>query len=304
LRGDVRLRSEQVTSRNVVAVLPGRDPALRGQYVALGAHTDHVGTTPVPLDHDSLRAVLTVARPSGADSPELPLTGEQQARARVILDSLRGLRPPRPDSVYNGADDDGSGTVALLGVAEALAAGPHPRRSLLFVFHTAEELGLYGSRRFTDFPTVPRDSIVAQLNVDQIGRGGASDRPDGAPGYLGVVGSRRVSTELGDLLERVNADERLGFALDYAFDAPDHPQRFYCRSDHANYARHGIPVVFLFTGTHPDYHQVTDEAAYVDAAKLSRAARLLEALAVRVANLEHRLVIDKPVSDPAGRCRQ
>ena len=291
-------------ARNVVAVLRGADPARRGTYVALGAHTDHVGTAEAPVDHDSLRAFNRVMRPQGAeDQPGTP-TAAQAARIAALLDSLRRARPPRTDSVYNGADDDGSGTVALLEIAEALAAGPRPRRSVLFVFHTAEELGLYGALWYTDHPTVPRDSIVAGLNSDMIGRGRAGDTRGGGPGYAQLIGSRRLSSQLGDLVEEVNREGGHGFTFDYQFDTPGHPQQFYCRSDHYAYARYGIPVTFFTTGSHPDYHQLTDEAEYIDFAKLRGMTRLIHDIALRVANLDARPIVDGPVAGPEAECRQ
>jgi Zn-dependent M28 family amino/carboxypeptidase len=212
---------------------------------------------------------------------------------------------PRFDSVFNGADDDGSGSVALLEIAEALARSPdRPKRSILFVWHTAEELGLLGSDYFTRHPTVPRDSIVAQLNMDMIGRGDSADIAGGGPQYLQLVGSRRLSTELGDLVERVNAEGRHGFTFDYSWDANGHPANIYCRSDHYMYARFGIPVTFFTTGEHLDYHQLTDEAEYIDYDKLARVAGLVGDVARHVADLDHRPVVDKPKPDPEGKCKQ
>ena len=132
---------------------------------------------------------------------------------------------------------------------------------------------MLGSTYFTDHPTVPRDSIVAQLNIDMVGRGRATDATGedkngkllfGGPGYLQLIGARRLSTELGDLVERTNTSGKLGFNFDYSLDANGHPQNIYCRSDHWAYARYGIPVVFFTTGGHADYHQVTDEPQYID----------------------------------------
>ncbi len=307
IHGTVRLIEEPRATRNVVAVLPGRDPALRGEYVAIGAHSDHIGTSLTPLDHDSLRAANSDAwhmRGMSLDNAEP--SEQQRTLIRVNVDSLRHFSPPRIDSVFNGADDDGSGTVSVLEIAQKFASErPRPRRSILFVWHTAEELGLLGSRWFTDHPTVPRDSIVAQLNIDMIGRGDARDILGGGPNFVQLIGSRRLSTELGDIVEQVNrTTEHPALTFDYSLDATGHPENIYCRSDHYMYARYGIPVTFFTTGLHEDYHQLTDEPEYIDYAHMARIAAFVHDVAVYVANLDHRVVVDKPKPDPMGACRQ
>ena len=310
IRANFRFDEMPVSERNVVAILPGSDSVLRNQYVALGAHSDHVGYLPGPaVDHDSLH-LYARARHFGQipTSTAADTTAAQMAALaalRVRLDSIRQGRPARLDSIRNGADDDGSGSMALLEIAEAVAAAPTaPRRSLLFVWHTAEEKGLLGARHFTDNPTVPRDSIVGQLNMDMIGRGGAGDTPGGGPGHVLLVGSRRLSTELGDLVEQVNRRRTARLSLDYSWDAPGHAQRIYCRSDHAMYARYGIPVVFFFTGLHGDYHQVTDEPQYIDYPHYANITQMVYDVAVEVANRGARLVVDKPRPDPGAACTQ
>ena len=303
LHGDVSMTRSEVPATNVVGIVEGSDVALRGQYVALGAHNDAIGIVPA-VDHDSLRAYNTVIRPRGAnDVPRTP-TPEEASRIRALIDSARKLGPPRRDSIVNGADDDGSGSMGLLEIAEAFARGSRPKRSVLFVWHSGEESGLQGSRWFTDQPTVPRDSIVGQINIDMIGRGDVNDVAQGGPGYLEVLGSRRLSTELGDLVEQVNTEGKYGFKFNYEFDANGHPDQYYCRSDHANYARYGIPIAFFSSGSHRDYHQVTDEVDYLDFAKYATVVRYVAALTDRVANLDHRLVVDKPKPDPKAPCKQ
>jgi hypothetical protein len=298
--------------RNVVAILRGSDPKLRGQYVAFGAHNDHEPVLPFAVDHDSLRAFNTVASPEGAETGVSQATPEQWVRIRAIRDSLRALRPPRRDSVMNGADDDGTGSMALLEIAEAFAkSGTRPRRSLLFVWHTGEEIGLVGSEYFTDHPTVPRDSIVTQLNIDMIGRGGSNDavhmdasgRPIfGNPNFVEVIGSRKLSTELGDIIDDVNRARPDPLSFSKVFDTPGDPNQMYCRSDHYNYARYGIPITFFFTSVHRDYHQPTDEPQYIDYNHYARIVNLVHDAAERVANLDHRPVVDKPKPDPKGSC--
>jgi hypothetical protein len=304
--GGFHFADSNVPARNVIAVLRGRDLALRSEYVAIGAHADHLGFENHSLDHDSLRAYNTVMRPQGADSPDRPPTADEVNRIHALTNRLHALHHGvRPDSIYNGADDDGSGSIATLAIAANLTkARNKPKRSILFVWHTAEELGDLGSTYFTDHPTVPRDSIVAQLNMDMVGRGGAFDIPGGGPRYLQLIGSRRLSTELGDLVESVNRDTKAGFDFDYRFDASGNPSELYCRSDHYEYARYGIPIVFFTTGLHQDYHQITDEARYIDYAHYARVTELVRNIALRVADLDHRPVIDKARPDPKAACVQ
>jgi len=311
-------------ARNVVALLPGSDPALRSEFVVIGAHNDHIGTTSGgmsdiqhPMAHDSIYVVDHLFRQGGADDPMPKLDAAQQKQVNDILAAVRrrsGGKSARIDSVFNGADDDGSGTVSLLEIAQYLAAQPvKPRRSILFVWHVGEEEGLWGSTWFTDHPPVPRESIVAELNMDMVGRGAATDQTGnskdgqklhGGPGYLQVVGSRRLSTELGDLVESVNRSGRHGLRFDYSMDANGHPQNIYCRSDHAEYARYGIPIAFFTTGGHADYHQLTDEPQYIDYTKMAQVDNFVADLAKHVANLDHRVVVDKPKPDPNGGCQQ
>ena len=293
-------------SRNVIGILPGSDPARRGEYVAVGAHNDHIGLTSRPLDHDSVLAFNQVLRRQGAQDTVRVPTPEEAARIAALRDSLTRVHGgARPDSVNNGADDDGSGTVSLLEIAEAFAkSGQAPRRSLLFVSHTGEEKGLWGSQWFTDHPTVPRDSIVAQLNMDMVGRGKPTDAMGRGPNNVQLIGMRRLSTQLGDLIDSVNAARAIHMDIDTTFDANGHPLNRYCRSDHYMYARYGIPSTYFSLGYHTDYHQVTDEPQYIDYGHMARVAGFVHDVAEAVANRDERLVVDKPKPDPRGSCRQ
>ena len=294
----------EAPARNVVAILRGSDPRLRNEYVAIGAHNDHIGLQP-PVDHDSLRAFNAVMAPEGVNSNPGEPTPQQWARIRATLDSLRRVRPARLDSIANGADDDGSGTVTLLEIAEQLAsASPRPRRSILFVSHTGEELGLFGSQYFTDNPTVPRDSIVTQLNMDMVGRGRAEDVKGGGPRSIQMIGSRRLATELGDSIDALNRRRAQPMVVDYSFDAPGHPYNRYCRSDHYMYARYGIPITYFSAGYHRDYHMVTDEPQYIDYDHMALIGGFVRDIAVTVADMSHRPVVDHPKPDPNGGCRQ
>jgi hypothetical protein len=265
--------------RNVIAVIPGSDPALRSEYVALGAHSDHLGTTVRPLEHDSVRAVAYERRRRliGLSTGSGPIAAN--------VDSLRRLRPARTDSIFNGADDDGSGSVALLEIAEQFATSPKkPKRSLLFVWHAAEEMGLVGSTWLTDHPLLPLDSITAQLNLDMIGRGDAGDVPNGGPRILGVIGASVRAPMLAKLIDYTNRSLATPFQL-----VTRDQENAFCRSDQWNYARFGIPVAFFTTGEHADYHQVTDEAQYIDYEKLERITRFVAEVATKIANTNEKL---------------
>ncbi len=292
-------------SFNLLAMLPGSDPALRGQVVAVGGHSDHVGFNRQPVDHDSLKAAQREAWwKAGAYAGLPPLPAAARRAIVVNTDSLRRVRPARPDSIFNGADDDGSGSMAVLEIAEQLArAKQKPKRSVLFVWHTGEEKGLLGAEWLSDNLPVPTDSVVAQVNIDMLGRGDAVDVKGGGPTYVGLVGSRRLSTMLGDMIDTLNAKRKTALDIDYRLDANGHPENIYCRSDHYHYARLGIPVAFFFTGLHGDYHQVTDEPQYIDYPHYATLTSFIRDVVVNAAN-GPKPVVDKPKLDPNGPCRQ
>ncbi len=302
---------------NVIGIVRGSDPVLRNEYVAIGAHNDHVGTDPQPAPHDWTYVVNHLYRLQGADDQDPKLTAADSAKVNAILADIRRKTngaSARIDSVYNGADDDASGSMSVLEMAEYFAGQTvKPKRSMIFIWHVGEEAGLFGSQWFTDHPTVPRESIVAQLNMDMVGRGSADDvtgvtkdgkQIRGGDGYVQLVGSRRLSTELGDLVERVNTTKMHKMALDYSLDADGHPQNIYCRSDHERYARYGIPVVFFTSGGHADYHQLTDEPQYINYPGLLRITNFVKDIAIETANLAARPRLSKPKPDPRAPCQQ
>ena len=314
----IDIRQTPFPARNVVAILRGRDPSVANEYVALGAHSDHVGVAKQAVDHDSLRIFNRIVRPRGVEDMLVNATPAQIQTVNRELAAYRAAHPgaARRDSIFNGADDDGSGSVALLAIAQHLASlrgNARPRRSMLFVWHTAEEKGLLGAEYFVNHPTVPRDSIVAELTMDDVGRGDGDDEPavaaDGArvhgnPNYLMVIGSRRLSSELDSIVHRVNAEGRHGLEFDYTMDAAGHPARLFCRSDHAQYNRVGIPVAFFTTGANQDLHEVTDEAQYIDYDHMARVARFVDDVARRLANMDHRLAVDGRRPNASAGCRQ
>lgn len=197
-------------------------------------------------------------------------------------------------NINNGADDDGSGTVATMLVAEALQKakedGNGPKRSIAFLLVTGEELGLFGSKYYTDVdPVFELENTVANLNMDMIGRidPEKTDNPD----YIYLIGTDRLSTELHAVSEQVN-EQYVNLELDYRYNAHDDPNRYYYRSDHYNFAKHNIPVIFYFNGVHEDYHKPTDTPDKVEYDLLEKRARLVYHTAWELANRKDRIVLD------------
>lgn len=198
-------------------------------------------------------------------------------------------------NIYNGADDDGSGTVAILEIAEAFIQakkdGYTPKRSILFLNVTGEEKGLVGSRYYTENPIFPLEQTVANLNIDMIGRIGEGMENSGD--YIYLIGSDKLSTELHELSEEVN-EKYMNLKLDYTFNDENDPNRFYYRSDHYNFARHDIPIIFYFNGVHEDYHKPTDTPDKIEYDLLEKRTKLIFLTAWEVANRDKRPFVDKP----------
>jgi hypothetical protein len=197
------------------------------------------------------------------------------------------------DRIYNGADDDGSGTTALIGLARAFAKGAKPKRSLIFVWHAGEELGLYGSRFFADNPPAAVgniNNIVTQLNIDMIGRNRDNNPAEASTIY--AVGADRISTELHNILVDANASMPRPLSVNFEMNDPSDSERIYYRSDHFSYAAKGIPIIFFFSGLHPDYHQVTDTVDKIDFNKMQRVGLLVYEIGRRIANQDRAPVRD------------
>ena len=242
--GHVEINRTPFTAYNVVAVVRGHDPKLNKTFLAYGAHYDHIGILPAEMRKDR-----------------------------------RGVR----DSIANGADDDGSGTVALLAIAQQMAVS-RPRRSVVFVWHVGEEQGMLGSSYFTSHSPMPIDSIVAQFNADMIGRN--------EPNTLGLVGPRAApkyqSWRLGMIVDSVNRASATPLRIERKWDDPDDPEHIYKRSDHYSYAKKGIPIIFFTSGEHEDYHRVSDEASKIDYDKIARVAQLMLEAGLAVSNRSSR----------------
>ncbi len=254
---NIGAKTELIHTQNVVGILEGSDPVLKNEYVAIGAHYDHVGMNPFA---------------------------------------------PGPDKIWNGADDDGSGTVSVLNIAEAFAKGTSkPRRSILFIWHAGEEKGLWGSEYFSNNPTVPITSIITQLNVDMIGRfqnPGDENHPQNKnlpkPNEVFTIGAAMMSTELGQLSDSVNKSF-LNLNFNTQYDGPDHPEQFFYRSDHFNYAKKGIPIIFYMDGSHADYHQASDSIEKINFVEMEKVARTIMATGWTLANSPTRPKVDKPL---------
>lgn len=249
----VALKTSPVMTQNVIAVLEGSDPVLKNEYVAIGAHYDHVGIG-------------------------TPVNG---------------------DAIYNGADDDGSGTVAVLSLAEAFVRGPRPKRSMLFIWHCGEEKGLWGSQYFTENPTIPIGQVITQLNIDMIGRTKKendvpANQPLPKPGEVFLIGSKLMSTDLGEVSEAVNKSY-LNLSFNYKYDDPKDPEQFFYRSDHYNYAKKGIPIIFYMDGVHEDYHRPSDSIEKIDYQNMEKVTRTIYATGWELANRAARPRVDKPL---------
>ncbi len=247
-------RTEKKWTQNVVALWEGRDPVLKSEMVAIGAHYDHVGVNP---------------------------------------------NAPGDDKIWNGADDDGSGTVAVLSIAEALAKSRlHPKRSILFVWHAGEEKGLWGAEYFNKFPTVDIKKVISQLNIDMIGRskkaGDTNPKNVNLTGEnaIYVIGSGMMSSTLGAVTKATN-DAFLKIGYDYKYDDPKDTERFFFRSDHFHYAVNGIPIVFWFDGVHEDYHQPGDHADKIDYRKMEKITRTIFLTMWELSDLRERPKVDK-----------
>jgi hypothetical protein len=272
---DYQIVRTQLT-KNIVGMIEGGDPQLKSTYVAFGAHYDHVGYA-----EGEVTAGDGGARRAGAVGRVTP--GAED------------------DRIWNGADDDGSGTVAIMALAKAFVEGPKPKRSLIFVWHAGEERGLWGSRYFADYPTVPMDKIVAQLNIDMIGRNRDDKASEANTVYL--VGSDRISSELHALNRAANAAMPKPLTLNYEFNDPTDLEQLYYRSDHYSYAAKGVPIIFFTTGLHADYHANTDEVSKIEFDKMTRITQMIYETGARLANLDHAPVRDNK-GPRAGRLTQ
>ncbi|NCT10475.1 MAG: M28 family peptidase [Flavobacteriia bacterium] len=224
------------------------------------------------------------------------IKGTEKPNEIVVISAHLDHEGIKNGKIYNGADDDGSGTVAILEIAQAFQmatkAGKGPKRSILFLHVTGEEKGLLGSQYYTENPIFPIANTVCDLNIDMIGR--TDERHKSDPNYVYLIGSDKLSTELHKLSEEINK-KYTNINLDYKYNDENDPNRFYYRSDHYNFAKFNVPIIFYFNGTHVDYHKPTDTPDKINYELLENRAKLVFHTAWQVANRENRIVADKAI---------
>jgi len=249
-------------------------------------------------DNNYFQKVPKSYLPSGIKDSENVIAyirGNEKPDEYIIISAHLDHEGIKNGEIYNGADDDGSGTVSILEIAEAFKIaqdkGNGPKRSVIFFHATAEEKGLLGSQYFADVnPIVPLENIVTNLNIDMIGR--INPEHEKKPNYIYLIGSDRLSTELHNVSETVNK-KYTNLTLDYTYNSLDDPNKFYSRSDHYNFAKHNIPVIFYFSGTHVDYHRPTDTPEKIEYDLLEKRTKLIFHTAWELANRENKVVVDK-----------
>jgi Zn-dependent M28 family amino/carboxypeptidase len=237
-----------------------------------------------------------------AFSPKLPdseniwafIKGSEKPDEILVISAHYDHVGMKNEAIFNGADDDASGTVAVMEIAQAFQKAIKmvykPKRSILFLHVTAEEHGLHGSRFYSENPLFPIENHITNINIDMIGRRGYGKESN--DNYIYVIGSDRLSTDLHRISEEVNT-KYTNLELDYKYNDLNDPNRFYYRSDHYNFAKKGIPAIFYFNGVHDDYHKATDTPDKIDYPQLTKRTKLAFALAWELANCEEKPKVDK-----------
>ncbi|MBC7522851.1 MAG: M28 family peptidase [Flavobacterium sp.] len=222
------------------------------------------------------------------------IEGSEKPEEIVVISAHYDHVGVKNGEVYNGADDDGSGTVALVEIAQAFQKakneGHGPKRSILILHVTGEEHGLHGSRFYSENPLFPLKNTVADVNIDMIGRRDEDHKESN--NYIYLIGSDYLSTDLYNICEEVNT-KFIHTKIDYKYNDRADKNRFYYRSDHYNFAKNGIPSVFIFNGVHADYHKATDEVDKIEFDALAKRAQLAFTIAWEIANRPNRIVVDK-----------
>ncbi len=282
-------------------ILEGRKTGEKGQKMAanyITAYYKNLGLK-APKGHDDYMQKIPKDYFNGAskdDSENIVayIKGSEKPDEYVVISAHYDHLGMKGKEVYNGADDNGSGTTAVLEIAQAFQKakknGHGPKRSILFINLTGEEIGLYGSKYYTSHPIFPLKNTIVDLNIDMVGR--IDEKHEGKEDYVYLIGADKLSTDLHKLSEKVNK-KYTQFKLDYTYNDDNDPNRFYYRSDHYNFAKNNIPIIFYFNGVHEDYHKTTDTPDKINYDLLAKRAQLVFYTAWEIANRENRLVVDK-----------
>lgn len=277
---------------------PGQKKAieyLKNNYISMGIRS--------PLgDQDYFQEIPKSYFKNGIEASEnvvAYIEGSEYPNEIIVISAhLDGLGI-KYDQIYNGADDDGTGTIALLEIAEAFKKaeneGHGPKRSILFLHVTGEEIGLYGSKYYAEVdPIFPLQNTVANLNIDMIGRYDSKHEND--KNFLYIIGSDKLSSQLHNISEEIN-NKYTNIKFDYTYNDINDLNRFYYRSDHYNFAKNNVPVIFYFSGTHADYHRPTDTADKIEYELYENRTRLVFYTAWELANRDQRIVVDKVTTE-------
>tara|TARA_X000001036_G_scaffold67447_1_gene58278 strand:- start:6544 stop:7524 length:981 start_codon:yes stop_codon:yes gene_type:complete len=299
--------SKSITSKELKELLyvyasdyfEGRDTGERGQKIAVDFLRNYYQKQNIEAainTKDYFQEMILNIRGKNVKTENVVaiITGSENPEEYIVISAHLDHVGQKNGQIYNGADDDGSGNVAMLEIAEAfqiaVKENNRPKRSIIFLHVTGEEKGLLGSRYYTENPLYPLKETIANLNIDMIGRLDPK-RVDKDPNYIYLIGSDKLSNELHEVSELVNI-KYTNLILDYTFNAENDPNRFYYRSDHYNFAKNGIPVIFYFNGTHEDYHQPTDTADKINYDILQKRAKLIFHTAWELANMPNRIKLN------------
>ena len=277
----------------------GREAGTEYEYIATEYIRDFykdlgIAAAPGTQNYYQLIPKGTYSRLAGdANNVVAYMPGTDKANEVIVLSAHLDHLGVHNGKIFNGADDDGSGTIAIMNIAKAMKKaydkGIKPRRTIVFLHVTGEEKGLYGSHYYADNPLLPLENTITNLNIDMIGRVDEEHKDD--EDYLYLIGSEMLSKELKQVSDEVN-DKHFKMNFDYRFDEPNDPNRFYYRSDHYNFAKNGIPVIFYFNGTHDDYHKDSDTADKINYPLLTKRTKLIFATAWTLANRENKPALD------------
>jgi Zn-dependent M28 family amino/carboxypeptidase len=305
---DPVIYAESITSEELKGLLytyasdyfSGRDTGTKGQKIAVDFLRDYYVSQNIVsaqnTDNYFQKMILKIKNEKvKTENVVAIIPGNEKPEEYIIISAhLDHVGKNDDGEIYNGADDDGSGTVALLEIAEAfqksVEEGNGPKRSIVFLHVTGEEKGLLGSKYYTENPLYPLQNTVANLNVDMIGRLDPK-REDKDPNYIYLIGSDKLSQELHDISEKINS-KYTNLKIDYTFNDEQDPNRFYYRSDHYNFAKKNIPIIFYFNGTHDDYHKVTDTPDKINYPLLKKRTELIFYTAWKLANQENRIQLN------------